>query len=158
MILFQLNKISVFLWLSFITWLIIIFLLSSQTGTQTSELSGGLANIISNLIYKTPTSQQVYSVNIMMRKFAHIAIFFLLSILVCLALMTTFSPSTITFVLVLAAISCLITFAFGFLDEWRKQFVNGRHFDPTEVTLNLIGGFVGVMFALLIYWIYRKYS
>lgn len=156
MIIFNFNKISIFLWVSFIAWIAIIFFLSSQTGSDTSELSGSIANIFADLIYKNPTLDQINSVNIFIRKTAHIAIFLALGIIAFLATMLTFSPQTSLGIVISVASSVAITFLIGFVDEWKKQFIEGRHFDLTEVNLNLIGGFFGVLLALLAYWIYYK--
>ncbi len=157
MITINFSKIAMFFWTGLILWLVLMLVLSSQTGTQTSELSGGIATTIANIFYKDPTSQQIYSVNLLIRKLAHIAIFLILGMLITTVFLTTFLPESINSIAILSILSVVITFGIGFLDEWRKQFVDGRHFDSTELILNFIACFIGVGLVLVVFFLIKKF-
>lgn len=40
-----------------------------------------------------------------------------------------------------------VTSCFSFLDEWHKQFIDGRHFQMEEVALNVCSGIVVIAIA-----------
>lgn len=128
-------------------WMLAIFLLSSQNGEQTAKASGGLAQTIAGILYRQPTEQQVDQVHIVLRKIAHIGLFFVLGLLSYAAASNTLGrlrPNKRWPSLVLAM---ALTSACGFFDEWHKQFIDGRHFDAGETLLNMACGILGVLLA-----------
>lgn len=128
-------------------WMLAIFFLSSQNGEQTAKASGGLAQTIAGILYRQPTEQQVDQVHVVLRKSAHIALFFILGVLSYAAAANTLGrirPHKRWPSLVLALV---LTSACGFFDEWHKQFIGGRHFDTGETLLNIACGILGVLLA-----------
>lgn len=123
-----------------------IFLLSSQDGEQTARASGGLAQTISGILYRQPTEQQIGQVHVVLRKSAHIGLFFILGVLSYAAANTLgrIRPNKRWLSLVLAL---ALTSLYGFFDEWHKQFIAGRHFDTGETILNIACGILGVLLA-----------
>lgn len=140
-----------------ILWIIGIFTLSSQDGEQTAKASGGMAQTTAALLYKQPTEQQVDQVHVVLRKVAHIGLFFILGLLSYAAAANTLGrkrPNKRWPSLILAL---ALTSLYGFFDEWHKQFIAGRHFDIGETILNIVCGLVGVLVAFAVgLWILRR--
>lgn len=140
-----------------ILWIIGIFTLSSQDGEQTAKASGGMAQTTAALLYKQPTEQQVDQVHVVLRKIAHIGLFFILGVLSYAAAANTLGrirPNKRWPSLVLALV---LTSACGFFDEWHKQFIGGRHFDAGETLLNIACGILGVLLAFAAgLWMLRR--
>ena len=85
--------------------------------------------------------------HIVLRKIAHIGLFFVLGLLSYAAASNTLGrlrPNKRWPSLVLAM---ALTSACGFFDEWHKQFIDGRHFDAGETLLNMACGILGVLLA-----------
>ena len=101
-----------------VVWMLLIFSLSSQNGTQTTELSTTCAEKVANVIYQVPTEEQIQYVHSYIRKMV------------------------LSFLGAVAVTSC-----FSFLDEWHKQFIDGRHFQMEEVALNVCSGIVVIAIA-----------
>lgn len=145
------------LWLTTLLWMLAIFLLSSQDGEQTAKASGGMAQTTAELLYQQPTEQQVDQVHVVLRKVAHIGLFFILGLLSYAAAANTLGrkrPNKRWPSLILAL---ALTSLYGFFDEWHKQFIAGRHFDIGETILNIVCGLVGVLVAFAVgLWILRR--
>ena len=135
--------IPIALWLLTILWLLSIFTLSSQNGTQTAQTSGGVAQKTAEVIYQQPTQQQINQVHFNIRKSAHVGLFFILGVLSFSASATTFGIKNRGKYLSIA-VPVILTSAYGFFDEWHKQFIGGRHFQLDEAVLNMVSGVVGV--------------
>lgn len=141
------KNISPLLCLITLLWMLAIFLLSSQDGEQTARASGGLAQTIAGILYHQPTEQQIGQVHVVLRKSAHIGLFFILGVLSYAAAANTLGrlrPNKRWPSLVLAL---ALTSLYGFFDEWHKQFIGGRHFDTGETLLNIACGILGVLLA-----------
>lgn len=130
-------------------WMLLIFSLSSQNGTQTTELSTTCAEKVANVIYQGPTEEQIQHVHSYMRKMAHIVLFSCLGILSYVFFNTVFQIEengrmVLSFIAAVAVTSC-----FSFLDEWHKQFIDGRHFQMEEVALNVCSGIVAIAIIMV---------
>lgn len=137
-------------WILAIIWFILCFRLSSQTGTETEQLSTALARKISELFGLSDDSIPV--VNRGLRTLAHFVSFFILTVLLCGAFAFTFSSQPFSFLWPL--IPCILL---GFLDEIRKAAIPGRHCSIPEALLNAQGCILGCV-ALwgLLRILYRK--
>lgn len=151
----KLKRIPLILWLLTILWITFIFTLSSQTGPQTAQTSGGIAEDVAEIIYQQPTEQQVNQVHFNIRKMAHVGLFFVLGALSFSASATTFGWKKKRKYLPVAVAS-VITLSYGFFDEWHKQFIGGRHFQLDEAVLNMVSGVIGIVFMLAAFWVGHK--
>lgn len=122
----------------------LIFFLSSQEGTDTAATSGTLARFVVNLFYAEPTPQQFDSIHMLIRKLAHIGLFFVLGVLVTLS--CGFVPRLK--LPIAGAVSTAMVVFFSFFDEWRKLSIPGRHFSFNESCLNAVSGVVGVAITI----------
>lgn len=135
---------AVIFWCITVLWIGMILYLSSQNGEQTARTSLGLAEQIAKMIYQAPSPEQVNIVHGALRKLAHVTLFFVLGILSYTASRITFRVWNLERKRMAVLIAVTITSAYGFLDEWHKQFIVGRHFDIGETMLNIVCGLAGV--------------
>ena len=145
------------LWLLTIAWLLLIFTLSSQNRVQTVQTSGGIAEKTAEVIYQQPTEDEVDQIPFSIRKLAHVSLFFILGALSFSASATTFGVKNRRKYWGIA-VAVILTSAYGFFDEWHKQFIGGRHFQLNEVMLNIISGVTGALLAALICMLVLKFK
>ncbi|MGX8833552.1 VanZ family protein [Amedibacillus sp. YH-ame6] len=146
------KQISITFWIITILWLIFIFALSSQNGTQTSQTSSGIAKDVAEFVYSQPTESQVNSMHMNIRELAHIGFFFILGVLSFLSSIYTFGKKNYK----VLAFALIIPVCYGYFDEWHKQFIDGRHFQLEEAVLNIVSGVIGVVVAIMIFMIVFK--
>ena len=70
--------ILVILCLCCIGWLTLIFHLSTEDGEKTADTSIHIAEKISGVLYSSPTVEQTAGIHYMVRKAAHVILFFVL--------------------------------------------------------------------------------
>ena len=85
------NKKKALSWVLLISWLLIIFLFSNQTGPESSNVSNGILKIIEDIIH-IPLTSNVAS--FVIRKLAHFTEYAILGIL-CANLLKTYQKLTI---------------------------------------------------------------
>lgn len=138
------NRVSkrLLIWIiAMVIWLILIYFLSSQNGPETANTSQGMAAKIAELIYKNPTPQQFNEVHLSIRRMAHVVLFFVFGVLMGQACRQ---------VNAIMRIRSSFLFGYGFLvfcsffDEWRKQFISGRHNNFDDGIRNLVGATIGI--------------
>lgn len=132
------------LWTLTTIWFGVCFLLSSQNGTETGQLSLKASQFIIRLLGLS--SNLLYPLNANLRMATHVIVFSVLSLLsgcasgVSLirfrsAPLWTFPP-------------CIV---FAFYDEIRKANIPGRHCSFKEAGLNVVGCVLGCSVAYLIF-------
>lgn len=148
--------IKVTLCLLIVFWIVLIFVLSSQNGTQTNQISGKIAEKAAEIIYHQPTEQQIEKLHVVIRKAAHISLFFVLGVLSFSIAYATLDVKSTKRKVLLVSSSFFITCSCGFFDEWHKQFIEGRHFQLDEALLNMLSGAIGIVVAIVfIIWFNR---
>ncbi|MFI3227130.1 MAG: VanZ family protein [Clostridia bacterium] len=135
--------------IALIFWIGIIFLLSSQNGEQTFNLSNGVSSNIIDVFFKGMTQAESVKIHEYLRKVAHISLFGVLGMLLSLIFNIIFSEKGKWGYIISFFISVFCFSGIAFFDEWRKQFIDGRHFDMIDVKLNLVSGFLGVIFVFI---------
>lgn len=146
----SISKSVVFIGLAILLWLLLIYTLSSQNGPQTAKTSYGLARYVAKQLYETPTAEQLSETHMAIRKLAHIAMFGILGVLVGMVCVKAkgISISSTRF-----AMGYFFLLLCSILDEWHKQFIEGRHNEVMDVLLNVIGCSIGLGIVGLIYCI-----
>jgi VanZ family protein len=120
------------LWFLFMTWL------SHQDGAHTLKTSSSLANGLAKRLGFLQVNLDV--LNLQLRKLAHVAVFFVLTVLFCLTLYVGRKP----------AWPLLFLIVWCYADERSKRWIAGRHFSWVDVGLNLLGVAAGGSVALLL--------
>lgn len=144
---------SLLAWLPAAAWYFVIWNFSAQTATESSGVSGGLTDRVLTWVYPTyrsmtPEARQalVESLSFVVRKGAHMFLYFVLTGLLLLALRTLIQHSGGR----AAAAAALCALLAG-LDEYHQTFVPGRSGELRDVLVDLSGGCV----FLLLWWLLR---
>jgi VanZ family protein len=133
------NKVKLFKILLVMLWVIIIFLFSSQVATESSELSGKIVNSIA------PVAPEIIksSLTFLVRKSAHIFLYFVLGILTANLLVSYKLKAKLVYIY-----SLIFVFAYAITDEIHQLFVAGRSGEVRDVLLDTIAGAVGIALYL----------
>lgn len=124
-----------------ILWMIIIFLFSNQTGSESTIVSDSFINkTICNIVNNC--NPEVYS--FIVRKLAHFMLYFILGILSLLCFKNDKEG------LKNAIIICII---YAFTDEIHQMFINNRSGEVRDIIIDSIGSLSGIFF---IYFTNRK--
>ena len=125
--------------------LIIIFGFSAQNGSQSGSLSYYIYQMITHVI-KLPLSQN--TVNLVIRKVAHMSEFGILSLTLYYGFAHTIKDHYILF-------SLLMSFFFACLDEWHQTFIPGRAGCFRDCLIDLSGA---IIFMTILYRIKKSQS
>ena len=133
-------------WLLLISWMLIIFFFSAQTGEQSSQSSGLVEQLLSIFSF-IPNRIFGLELQFLIRKAAHFTEYALLGL--CLMLHLDAIGKKIAIKL-----PWLISWGIGTLyaltDEWHQGFVGGRHPAILDVTIDSCGVAVGVLVLVLL--------
>jgi len=126
-----------------------IFILSSQTGTESEEVSGFVRKAIEAVLYRYVKMAELNASTInlletMVRKTAHLFIYFCLGFSV---IATFLSYGAKRNVFLKAAVFC---FLYAVSDETHQYFVEGRAAEVTDVLLDAAGSLAGIIFHTLL--------
>lgn len=129
------------LWLPALAWYAVIFLFSAQTGTESGEISDRLAFDLLRLETDNPwtLSEVQYAlfqlVTFLLRKAAHMAVYFVLTAFLLLALSRLLSSTRRQ-----AAWAIGLCAVLAALDELHQYFVPGRSCQLRDVVIDTLGG------------------
>ena len=138
---------------------ITIFCFSHQEGDDSSNESGRIVEIISNIIPfirnmqepdKTIFKEEVLS--LIVRKTAHFSIYTILGMFT-MNFALSIDDKKITKNVIMALSFCCI---YAMTDEIHQLFIQGRSGKITDVLIDSIGAFTGILFVIGIIKIYRK--
>lgn len=140
-------------WASVILWMALIFYLSHQPATESSELSSGISEMIFNIINKIAPTVEFDRFNYMIRKGAHFIAYFVLAIFTVNALRRSgergYRSSTV-------ALGICVVYAIS--DESHQLFIPGRSGEVTDVLIDSAGASVGIGVYLIIAYFYNYFS
>ncbi|WP_245723030.1 VanZ family protein [Natribacillus halophilus] len=125
-------------WFLVIGWMGLIFYFSHQSGEDSSALSGGLTENIYHLLPFWPTDME--SFHSLIRKAAHVGVYFGLGILVIHAFRVTMATRPRRLI-IWAWILCT---CYAITDEIHQLFIPGRSGEVSDVVLDSIGALVGI--------------
>lgn len=115
-----------------IIWMILIFIMSSFNATESSNQSGLIVNIISNIF----NINNLDTLSFIIRKLAHFSEYFILGILVC---NTIKQHNKKTYI---AIIICIL---YALSDETHQIFVSGREFKLLDIFVDSVGSLLGIL-------------
>ena len=111
-------------------------------GSVSSDVTSRLAGQIARRIFTQPTSDQIMTTELMIRYGAHLGLFFVVG------LVTTFVSMVIfrRYYRILGVIGAgAVCYLLAYYTEYYKQFVEGRHFNQSDATLNWYGSVAGIV-------------
>ncbi|SHI81946.1 VanZ like family protein [Dethiosulfatibacter aminovorans DSM 17477] len=134
------------LWTTVILWMMLIYFLSSQVALDSYELSNRINNIIFRLIEKIalPSDFDIIYFSNFIRKTGHFLMYFILGILVLSLLRGKLSRSKR---LGAAMLICII---FALTDEFHQMFVPGRTPLVSDILIDILGSFFGILVKLVL--------
>ena len=147
---------KVLFWVLVILWMGVIFVFSSYNGEDSTKQSKDfLRHTIGNIILvfdkdiSIEKKEEIIDiVDPIIRKLAHASVYFILGILVCLALNN--HDINVKKILVYSVVTC---FLYACSDEIHQLFVDGRSGEVLDVLLDTLGSFLGIC---IFYKIYKK--
>jgi VanZ family protein len=142
-----------------VAWLGVIFFMSSQTATESDQISKKvtkaaviLGEKVGTIEYGTSNSEQMLKeYNISVRKFAHVAMYFLLASLIFVVLWQLRVKKLLSVI-----INFLICIFIAFMDEINQMKFSGRNSGVISEGINdIYKDFFGITTAILILLIIR---
>lgn len=144
---------TVFLWIATLSWMWLIFSLSSQNAQVSSTQSGTVIRTILSWLdssFETLSiveqEAQIEMLQHLVRKLTHMAVYGVLGILSMSALLTHKMRSRLRPVLAFAICVCYAVF-----DEWHQTFVPGRSGELRDVCIDSFGAFLGIALVFFIW-------
>lgn len=138
--------------LSLALLLYFVVFVSFQNGAQSTSVTMNVAGQIAANIFENPTQEQIEAVSLMIRYGAHLALFFVVG------LVTTFVSMVICrkyFRIIGILMSGMVCYVLAYYTEYYKQFIEGRHFQMSDVSLNWYGSLAGIICMVASYLLNR---
>ena len=133
------NKKKKIFFICMITWMIMIFMFSSQNGTNSSSTSGEILEMICQWFHLEPTNMQMETFELILRKGAHMFLYFTLGILSFNFFKEQYNKPYLY--------AAVVTVLYACSDEFHQLFVVGRSGQFTDVLIDSTGmviGFIGI--------------
>lgn len=127
-----------FSWSLVIIWMIIIFLLSAQTASDSEMISTGITDLVYQLLNSVFPNLNIDTLHLVIRKLAHFTMYLVLGVLLLNAL--NYNNQKQSYNLVLALIISLL---YAISDEIHQMFVSGRAGQIYDVLIDFLGSLIG---------------
>lgn len=121
-------------WILLILWMALIFFFSSQTGQESSSVSGVVSDTVIPVFGEVLTNS---SIEFIIRKCAHMLEYFVLGVLVVLAFQKQKQLNSVW-------ICLLFCMLYACSDEFHQLWVSGRSGQLQDVLIDTIGALVGI--------------
>lgn len=132
--------------------LYVVMIVSFQNGEQSTSVTMRVAGRIAVNVYDNPTQEQIEAVSLMIRYGAHLALFFVVGLVTAFVSMVI-CRSYFRIIGILA--SGVVCYMLAYYTEYYKQFIEGRHFQMSDVTLNWYGSLAGIICMVASYFLNR---
>lgn len=149
-------------WLLVMVWMGVIFYFSHQPAEISSSLSGGVMETLLSLL---PGNFPIHvdALHTVIRKTAHISVYFLLAIFVCMALGArrflkspnqhqSYSNKHKVYIWGWRGIALGICFVYALSDEFHQTFIPGRSGELRDVFIDTSGAIIGLLAYHVVYW------
>ena len=120
-----------------ITWMILIFIMSSFNSVESSNQSGLIVNIIANMF----NINNINLLSLIIRKLAHFTEYFILGLLTY-NMIHSYNKK--------AYLSVIICVLYAISDEIHQMFVPGRSCQIMDMTIDTLGSLLGIYILLFI--------
>ncbi|MCM1387122.1 MAG: VanZ family protein [Bacillus sp. (in: Bacteria)] len=130
----------------------LVVVLSFQKGEQSISETMDMSARIARYISDEPTDGEIRTINHMLRFAAHLGLFF------AVGMVTTFVSMVIfrRYYRILGVLaSGVLCYMLAYYTEYYKQFVEGRHYEEIDVTLNKYGSLLGIGCMVVSYFLNR---
>lgn len=139
-----------------IIWMLVIFRFSMDSGSSSHELSSNFVDVFNHVITFL-THQDISSmpteyfslIEALIRKIAHMSIYFILSINI-MCVLFTFNLK----IRWKSLIALLFCFLYALSDEFHQLFVDGRGASFFDCLIDTFGALLGIIASLIVYCIF----
>ena len=132
--------------------LYVVMIVSFQNGEQSTSVTMRVAGQIAANVYDNPTQEQIEAVSLMIRYGAHLALFFVVGSVTAFVSMVICRKY---FRIVGIVASGVVCYMLAYYTEYYKQFIEGRHFQMSDVALNWYGSLAGIICMVASYFLNR---
>ena len=130
-------------WAAAAAWLGILAFLTLQGGDDTSALSLSIARWLAAILKQINRYEvSTFTLNMALRKIAHVFVFFVLGLLLANAIRTTFIKLKLGLIGAAAGAVCVII---AVSCEFSKTFIPGRHCQWDEAAIDVVAALAGVL-------------
>ncbi len=144
-------KLNLLSWTIVIIWMAVIFYLSHQTASESSELSTGFMSLMINIFSNVfPLDVPEELLHFWIRKSAHFTAYLLLGIFVIQAL---FRQGKWKKDSIVAIIVCVV---YAISDEIHQVFIPGRSGEVRDVLIDSSGAIVGIILYIFVRLIFLR--
>lgn len=146
------------LWLAAAGWVALCFYLSWQSGADTAEFSGNLSDSFLQFFQGMGISLDAAVFHGLLRRYAHLVVFFVAEVLFEGAFSVSFFPGT-HWKRNASLWAFAVSSASAWIAETVKIWIPGRHFDLGETLLNEAGILCGIaaVWAVYGFFLYKGY-
>lgn len=138
--------------LGLILLLYFVMVVSFQNGAQSVSVTMKAAEQIAISIFDNPTQEQIENVSLMIRYGAHIGLFFVVGLVMAFVSMVLCRQYFRIIGVLGAGMACYVL---AYYTEYYKQFIDGRHFQMSDVALNWYGSLAGIICMVVSYFLNR---
>lgn len=129
-----------------------VMIVSFQSGVQSNHITMRLAVQIAGAVFDNPTREQIETTCLMIRYGAHLGLFFVVGVVTAFVSMVLCRR----YVRILGIFgSGLICYVLAYYTEYYKQYIDGRHFQMSDVSLNWYGSLAGIICMVASYFLNR---
>lgn len=129
-----------------------VMIVSFQNGAQSTNVTMRVAEQIAVSIFDNPTQEQIEAVSLMIRYGAHIGLFFIVGLVMAFVSMVLFRRYFRIIGVLGAGFVCYVL---AYYTEYYKQYIDGRHFQMSDVALNWYGSLAGIICMVASYFLNR---
>lgn len=129
-----------------------VMVVSFQNGTVSTSVTMRLAEQIARRIFEHPTGDQIETTALMIRYGAHLGLFFVVGFVTTFVSMVVFRGYYRILGVIGAGVACYLL---AYYTEYYKQFVEGRHFQMSDASLNWYGCVAGILCMVGSYFLNR---
>lgn len=134
-----------------VSWMLLIFYLSHQPASESSELSGSFVEVFMKIISVFPIAIDGEIVHFIIRKSAHFIAYFILGLLIFHTVRLYIARHIRAFVCAL-----FISFIYAASDEFHQTFIPGRSGELRDVFIDSAGALTGICAYVLVIMLYNK--
>lgn len=129
-----------------------VMIVSFQSGDRSTNVTMRVAGRIAQAVFEDPEQEQVETISLVIRYGAHLALFFVVGLVTAFVSMVIFRGYFRIAGILLAGIAC---YMMAYYTEYFKQYIEGRHFQTTDVELNWYGCLAGIFCMVGSYFLNR---
>ncbi|WP_404429459.1 VanZ family protein [Sutcliffiella horikoshii] len=146
---FQKKIVVVLSWGLVVGWMALIFFLSAQQGEQSADLSGGITELVNQIVEQVaPEAEfQIEEISFFVRKNAHFFAYMLLAVLTLNAVRRSGGRGWLSM-----GVAFIISVLYAISDEVHQLYVPGRSGQVSDVLLDSAGALMGIgLYAVISY-------